>query len=102
MKKVPSVIAIMVLFFSCLQAQERIVKVDFESGSFYNNPRIPFDNPFVVMGEAGKEIRIRESKYFLRRKKLHSAFLCMEQGRTKHIGVIQYCCASYFEIQHKI
>ena len=44
MKKVPSVIAIMVLFFSCLQAQERIVKVDFESGSFYNNPRIPFDN----------------------------------------------------------
>ena len=34
MKKVPSVIAIMVLFFSCLQAQERIVKVDFESGSF--------------------------------------------------------------------
>ena len=64
MKKVPSVIAIMVLFFSCLQAQERIVKVDFESGSFYNNPRIPFDNPFVVMGEAGKEIEFVKVNIF--------------------------------------
>jgi hypothetical protein len=64
MKKISSVIAMMALFFSCLQAQERIVKVDFESGSFYNNPRIPFDNPFVVMGEAGKEIEFVKVNIF--------------------------------------
>jgi hypothetical protein len=56
MKRISSVIASMVLFFSCLQAQERIVKVDFESGAFYNNPKIPFDNSFVIMGETGKDI----------------------------------------------
>ena len=30
--------------------------MDFESGSFYNNPKIPFDEPFVVVGETGRAI----------------------------------------------
>lgn len=47
---------ILSLFFSCLNAQERNVKVDFESGSFYNNPKIPFDEPFVLIGETGSDI----------------------------------------------
>ncbi len=49
---------ILVLFFSCLNAQERNLKVDFESGSFYNNPKIPFDEPFVIMGETGSDIEL--------------------------------------------
>ena len=48
--------AILSLFFFCLNAQERNVKVDFESGSFFNNPKIPFDEPFVVVGETGRAI----------------------------------------------
>jgi hypothetical protein len=48
--------AILAIFFSCLYAQERNVKVDFESGSFYNNPKIPFAEPFVIMGETGSDI----------------------------------------------
>ncbi|MDY0217186.1 MAG: hypothetical protein RBS19_09540 [Bacteroidales bacterium] len=53
------------LFFSTLflsmiflfaNAQERSVKVDFESESFFNNPKIPFDKPFAISGEAGSEI----------------------------------------------
>lgn len=39
-----------------LAAQERIVKIDFESGSFVNDPNIPFDKPFIIQGEAGREI----------------------------------------------
>jgi len=30
--------------------------VDFESGSFFNNPKIPFDEPFVIVGETGRDI----------------------------------------------
>ncbi|MEX2597840.1 MAG: hypothetical protein WEC59_13025 [Salibacteraceae bacterium] len=37
-------------------AQERIVKIDFESGSFINNPSIPFDEPFAIMGETSGDI----------------------------------------------
>jgi len=48
--------AILSLFFFCLNAQERNVKVDFESGSFFNNPKIPFDEPFVIVGETGRDI----------------------------------------------
>ncbi len=91
MKKVPSVIAIMVLFFSCLQAQERIVKVDFESGSFYNNPRIPFDNPFVVMGEAGKEIEFVKVNIFYEGKNyiLHSfVWNRVEQNISESFSIV--------------
>ena len=79
MKRISSVIASMVLFFSCLQAQERIVKIDFESGSFYNNPKIPFDNSFVIMGETGKEIEFVKANISYEGK-LYPAFLCMEQN----------------------
>ncbi|MGI5913222.1 MAG: hypothetical protein ACOX5K_00660 [Bacteroidales bacterium] len=91
MKKVPSVIAIMVLFFSCLQAQERIVKVDFESGSFYNNPRIPFDNPFVVMGEAGKGIEFVKVNIFYEGKNyiLHSfVWNRVEQNISESFSIV--------------
>lgn len=47
--------AILALFSSWAHAQERVVTVDFESGSFYNNPRIPFDEPFALMGETGRD-----------------------------------------------
>ena len=55
MKKLFST-ATLLLLFSCLFAQERIVKVDFESGSFFNNPKIPYDEPFIILGETSKDI----------------------------------------------
>ncbi len=39
-----------------IMAQERVVKIDFESGSFKNNPSIPFDQPFLIQGELGQDI----------------------------------------------
>ncbi len=39
-----------------LVAQERVVRVDFESNSFVNQPKVPFDEPFVIQGEMGSEI----------------------------------------------
>ncbi|MCA1757286.1 MAG: hypothetical protein LC649_07510 [Bacteroidales bacterium] len=36
--------------------QERLVKVDFESGSFVNTPVVPFDQPFIIQGDAGIDI----------------------------------------------
>lgn len=39
-----------------LVSQERLVKVDFESNSFVNQPSIPFDQPFIIQGEVGKEV----------------------------------------------
>lgn len=39
-----------------LSAQERVVKVDFESGAFLNNPNIPFDQPFMVEGEVTRAV----------------------------------------------
>lgn len=44
------------LFFITGFAQERIVKIDFESGTFVNNPKIPFDQPFGIVGEASKDV----------------------------------------------
>ena len=55
MKKLFST-ATLLLLFSCLFAQERIVKVDFESGSFFNNPKIPYDEPFIILGETSRDI----------------------------------------------
>ena len=54
----------MALFFSFLNAQERNVKVDFESGSFYNNPKIPYDEPFVITGETGSDIEFVKINIF--------------------------------------
>lgn len=48
--------AILLMLFSCLFAQERIVKVDFESGSFLNNPKIPYNESFAIIGETGSDI----------------------------------------------
>lgn len=43
-----------------LVAQERIVKVDFESSSFKNTPLIPFDQPFILEGEVFKAVEYVE------------------------------------------
>jgi hypothetical protein len=66
--------AILSLFFFCLNAQERNVKVDFESGSFFNNPKIPFDEPFVIVGETGRDIEFVKVNIFYEGKSfiLHS------------------------------
>lgn len=61
--------ALLALSISCLNAQERNVKVDFESGSFYNNPKIPFDEPFVIMGEAGSDIEFVKVNIFYEGKR---------------------------------
>lgn len=37
-------------------AQERVVKIDFQAGLFVNNPKIPFDEPFLLQGELGKDV----------------------------------------------
>lgn len=64
MKKYYSFAFMLILFLPCLNAQERIVKVDFESGSFYNNPRIPYDQPFAIMGESGRDIEFVKVNIF--------------------------------------
>lgn len=63
-------IVILILFFHYLNAQERIVKVDFESGSFENNPKIPFDEPFVIIGEVGRDIEFVKVNISYERKKI--------------------------------
>ena len=91
MKRITSVIAIMVLSFSCLQAQERIVKIDFESGSFYNNPKIPFDNSFVIMGETGKEIEFVKANISYEGKNyiLHSfVWNRIEQNKSETFSIV--------------
>jgi len=37
-------------------APERVAKIDFVSGSFKNNPNIPFNQPFLIQGELGNDI----------------------------------------------
>ncbi len=44
------------LAFLVSVAQERAVTIDFESGSFVNQPNIPFDKPFGIVGNASKDI----------------------------------------------
>ena len=53
-----SALAFVLMLSSLIQmfAQERVVKIDFESGSFRNNPNIPFNQPFLIQGEAGNDI----------------------------------------------
>ncbi len=47
-----------VLFLACLNvhAQERVVKVDFETSAFKNTPLIPFNQPFILEGEVVREV----------------------------------------------
>ncbi len=52
--------ALLVLLTSTLVAQERVVKVDFESNSFKNQPKIPFNEPFAIQGEMGRDIEYVE------------------------------------------
>lgn len=39
-----------------MQAQERVVTVDFESSSLVNSPKIPYDQAFLIQGEAETDI----------------------------------------------
>lgn len=58
MKKIIFTSLSIFLSISSYFAQERSVKIDFESGTFYNTPRIPFDETFAIVGEAGKDIEM--------------------------------------------
>lgn len=65
MKKTLLIIFLMFQAFVSTQAQERVVEIDFESGSFVNNPNIPFDQAFGVVGEAGDDIEfVKLNIYF--------------------------------------
>ncbi len=55
MKKITVLITLLLIGFTGF-SQERVVRIDFESGNFINNPAIPFDEPFGIVGEAGKDI----------------------------------------------
>lgn len=55
---------IFALIFSLITAQERNVKIDFESASFYNNPKIPYDEPFNITGETGSDIEFVKINIF--------------------------------------
>ncbi|MGM0626205.1 MAG: hypothetical protein ACQES0_10015 [Bacteroidota bacterium] len=56
MKKSAIIVLLLSLVMLSVRAQERIVRVDFESGTFLNNPQIPFSEPFAIQGEAGSDI----------------------------------------------
>ncbi len=53
---------LLVLFFALLfalvhsSAQDRMVKLDFEAAAFLNNPKVPFDQPFVIEGEVDQAV----------------------------------------------
>lgn len=51
-----NLIAALLLLPMLTIAQERVVKVDFQSGAFVNNPLIPFDKPFMVEGEVNRTV----------------------------------------------
>ncbi|MBN1131966.1 MAG: hypothetical protein JXR52_12635 [Bacteroidales bacterium] len=48
----------------CSNAQERVVKVDFETNSFKNTPSIPFDQPFMLEGEVYRDVEYVEVLVF--------------------------------------
>ncbi len=52
-----TILVALVLVNVPLRAQERVVKVDFETNSFVNNPSVPTDRPFTVRGEMGKGVQ---------------------------------------------
>jgi hypothetical protein len=74
MKKTILILLLIIQALSVSIAQERSVKVDFESGSFYNNPKIPFDEPFVIFGETGSDIEFVKANIYYEGKNfiLHS------------------------------
>ncbi|MFN4763634.1 hypothetical protein ACKGJN_10960 [Gillisia sp. Q332] len=74
MNRIILFIIIMAQVFTGAVAQERIVKIDFESGTFLNNPQIPFDEPLVIIGETGKDIEFVKVNVFYEGKDyiLHS------------------------------
>jgi hypothetical protein len=47
---------LLVLISLMVTAQERVVQIDFESGTFINNPKIPYEEAFGIIGEVGKEV----------------------------------------------
>lgn len=51
MKKI-FITILLIQVFVVTYAQERIVEIDFESSSFVNNPHIPFDVPFGIIGRS--------------------------------------------------
>ncbi|OEY71533.1 hypothetical protein [Salegentibacter salarius] len=53
-----------VLSFTASVSQERSVKIDFESGTFYNNPKVPFDESLTIVGETGKDIELVKVNIF--------------------------------------
>jgi hypothetical protein len=50
-------IAILVCFQVTL-AQNKIIKVDFENGSFKNFPKLPFNDAFILEGEVSKDVSL--------------------------------------------
>jgi len=57
MKKIIMSIVLFQTFFIGF-AQERMVKIDFESGSFINHPKIPYNEPFGIVGDASEDIEM--------------------------------------------
>lgn len=57
MKKIIMSLVLFQTFFTGF-AQERMVKIDFESGSFLNHPNIPYDEPFGIVGDASQDIEL--------------------------------------------
>lgn len=55
-----TLLTILIVFFSIttIFSQERSVKIDFESETFYNTPNIPFDETLTIIGEAGRDIEM--------------------------------------------
>ncbi len=51
-----TILVALVLASVPLRAQERVVKVDFETNSFVNNPTVPTDRSFTVRGKMGKGV----------------------------------------------
>lgn len=58
MKKSIFFTVLLIFSLGLAYGQERVVKIDFESSSFFNSPTIPFDKPFGIIGEAGKEVEL--------------------------------------------
>lgn len=69
-------IVLMLCTLPSVWAQERIVMVDFESSSFQGNPKIPYDQPFMIQGEAGREVElVRVNIYYEGKKDVLHSFL---------------------------
>lgn len=64
MNKILLSLSAILFLASALIAQERSVKIDFESGTFYNNPRIPFDETLTIVGETGRDVEMVKVNIF--------------------------------------